>query len=122
MTLVGLGGMLEGYHMHAAGSEVTLWIVLFVVGAIGWSWAFVFCAAAAVRNRVLENLGVRKREPRTDAAALADELRSLRAQVAEMRETASSFDLSFDQALDRLDRRVKCVEEQQPRQIQVGRG
>lgn len=42
-----------------------------------------------------------------------DEMREMKAHLAELRETTTKFDLSFDAALTRLEERVERVEQRQ---------
>jgi hypothetical protein len=122
ITLVALGGLVAlTIHMRYPWviTDPKPWVLALTVGLIGWSWGAIFAFAANFHTRLLAALGV-KAPRRDDAAALADELRALRVQVTEMRETASAFDLSFDAALERLDRRVERVE-QKSEYVQIGR-
>jgi hypothetical protein len=48
-----------------------------------------------------------------ELAAMRDELTTLRQQVSELRDTSTQYDLSFDHALQRIERRVEQVEQQQ---------
>jgi hypothetical protein len=48
-----------------------------------------------------------------ELAAMRDELATLRQQVSELRDTTTQYDLSFDHALQRIERRVEQVEQQQ---------
>jgi len=59
--------------------------------------------------------------PRTDPQALAAEVAALNTQIAQLRDTATSFDVSFDQTLERMDERLRRVEQQSP-YVQIKRG
>jgi hypothetical protein len=48
-----------------------------------------------------------------EVTAVREELAALRTQVTELRDTTMQYDLSFDTALQRLERRVEQVEQQQ---------
>ena len=48
-----------------------------------------------------------------DIEALRAEIAALRAQVTDLRDTTTQYDLSFDTALQRMERRVEQMEQQQ---------
>ena len=48
-----------------------------------------------------------------DIEALRAEVAALRAQIMELRDTTTQYDLSFDTALQRMERRVEQMEQQQ---------
>ncbi len=48
-----------------------------------------------------------------EVEALRAEMTALRAQMSELRDTTTQYDLSFDTALQRMERRVEHVEQQQ---------
>ena len=73
-----------------------------VIGASGW--------AKAERIRA-ERMGQAQAAPDTaqDSAVLA-ELKALKQQMAEMHSTSHQFDISFDEALSRMEGRVGRLE------------
>ncbi|MCW3100699.1 MAG: hypothetical protein JWL77_6317 [Chthonomonadaceae bacterium] len=48
-----------------------------------------------------------------DVEALRAEISALRTQIMELRDTTTQYDLSFDTALQRMERRVEQMEQQQ---------
>ena len=83
------------------------------IGAvIAVSTAFVFgtplwITLAALRHREkMKELEFR----RTGSPALQEELAALRQEMAQLRETTTRFDMSYDAALDRLERRLAQME------------
>lgn len=121
ICLISFGGMIETLT-RSHGADAPIWGTLLGVGLVGWSWAAVF---AAVTQAVNALTGRRRPLPRTDPQALAAEMATLNAQIAQLRDTATSFDMSFDQTLQRLDERLRRVEQQAayvPPTITVGRG
>jgi len=48
-----------------------------------------------------------------DIAALRAEIAALREQITDLRDTTTQYDLSFDTALQRMERRVEQMEQQQ---------
>ncbi len=52
-----------------------------------------------------------------EVVALRQEVAQLRQQLSELRDTSTQYDLSFDTALQRMERRVEHVEQQQRRVI-----
>jgi hypothetical protein len=109
LCLAGLGGFAESLSAHTGHAGV--WLVMTAAGAIGWSWAAVITGLLAVRDRLTEMLtGRAPRRAATDPKAMAAEIASLRAQLAQLRDTAHSYDLSFDDTLHRLDERLRTVE------------
>jgi hypothetical protein len=109
LCLVGLGGLIEADLMHSG--HLVSWAILFAAGGLGWSWATVITAAAATRDRVRSWVTGRPvhRSPQ-DPAVLAAELHALQAQLAQLRETATSYDLSLDESLHRIDERLRNME------------
>ena len=51
--------------------------------------------------------------------AVRQELTALRKQMSELRDTTTQYDLSLDTALQRMERRVEHVEQQQQQQIRA---
>lgn len=117
MCLVGLGGVIESAMAQSAPgsglqpSHLSSWAILCAGGAVGWSWATVLTWLSALRNNIIRMVTGRpiKREA-TDPAVIAEELAALRAQLGQLRDTAHSYDLSFDDTLHRLDERLRRVE------------
>lgn len=52
-----------------------------------------------------------------EIGALREEVRMLREELRTTRDTTSQYDLSFDTALQRMERRVEHIEQQQRQQI-----
>ena len=109
ICLVGLGGLIQAHLDHAG--DTLGWLVVFCAGGVGWSWAAVIAAAIGLRNRVRSWItGKPTNRSATDPSLLAEEIYALRTQVANLRDTATSYDLSLDEALQRIDERLKHVE------------
>jgi len=110
---VSVGWLLdEMFRFHSLdwrGSVVSL------AALTGWGW---FALAAGIRGvfctlffRVTgQPLPLRV----TDPQALAAEIAALNAQISQLRDTATSFDVSFDETLHRMDERLRRVEQQSP--------
>lgn len=108
ICLVSFGGLIEAV-VRSGGHDGPIWGTIFGVSVIGWSWA----AVCTVVNQCLDALlGRRKALPRTDPQALAAEIAGLNAQIAQLRDTATSFDVSFDHTLQTLDERLRRMEQQ----------
>lgn len=105
-----LGGLLEG---QIGGAHRGVWLLVGAVSALGWAWS---ALAAGDLSLVRQFSAVATGRPvplaRTDPKAMAEELAALNAQIAQLRDTATSFDVSFDQTLHRLDERLRRVEQQ----------
>lgn len=119
VCLIGFGGFLEAHGAHA-GHDIGPWTVLLGVAAVGWSWTWLGKTAFGLRDAFVARLTGRAQAlPTTDPKALAAEVAALNAQIAALRDTATSFDVSFDQTLARMDERLRRVEQQSP-YVQVG--
>lgn len=105
--LVCLGGFTEalmrGWH------DALLWGVLLGASVVGWSWSALFTGATRLWSAVT---GRRLPLSASDPQALAAEMAALNAQIAQLRDTATSFDVSFDRTLVCLDERLRRVEQQ----------
>jgi hypothetical protein len=89
--------------------------LLLLVAALGWGWTALFAGGRAFfRHATALLVGRPLPLPRTDPQALAEEVAALNAQIAQLRDTATSFDVSFDQTLERMDERLRRVEQQSP--------
>ena len=96
--------------------------LLLLVAALGWGWAALLAGGRALfRQAAALLIGRPLPLPRTDPKALAEEVAALNAQLAQLRDTATSFDVSFDQTLERMDERLRRVEQQSP-YVQIKRG
>lgn len=97
-------------------------VLLLLVAALGWGWSALLTGVRALgRHAASLLLGRPLPLPRTDPQVLAAEVTALNAQLAQLRDTATSFDVSFDQTLERMDERLRRVEQQSP-YVQVRRG
>jgi hypothetical protein len=86
---------------------------------------FVFGGGGLVRyvvenmNKTRVELAQLRSQQRTDHGSAQDiealraEVAALRAQIMELRDTTTQYDLSFDTALQRMERRVEQMEQQQ---------
>ena len=121
ICLISLGGLTET-AAHGGWHDAPIWGTLLAVSVVGWSWA----AAVTALSQFLDALtGRRKALPRTDPQVLSAEVAALNAQIAQLRDTATSFDVSFDHTLQTLDERLRRIEQQtvyvQPT-VPLGRG
>lgn len=119
ICLISIGGLVES-GMQNAGHDAALWGLVAGISVLAWCWS----ALAAVAMRVLNAItGKRQFRSQTDPRILAAEVEALNAQLAQLRDTATSFDVSFDKTLGCLDERLRQVEQRNtyaPPTIQVG--
>ena len=76
-----------------------------IIAASGWARAVNVRAERAQTERASKAAS----DPARDSAVLG-ELKALKQQIAEMHSTSHQFDLSFDEALNRMEERVGRVE------------
>ena len=107
ICLVSLGGITDA--AMNSGHDAPLWGVLLGVSILGWSWSVIANAALRLWSAVT---GRRLPLSQADPQALAAEMAALNAQIAQLRDTATSFDVSFDRTLGGLDERLRRVEQQ----------
>ena len=119
---ISLGVLIDHLWLGAGRLGTTPFVLLLLVAALGWGWAALLAGGRALlRQAAALLIGRPLPLPRTDPKALAAEVAALNAQLAQLRDTATSFDVSFDQTLERMDERLRRVEQQSP-YIQVKRG
>ena len=109
-------GIMFGHETGVAdhGGEAA-WAALMGVSALGWLWYALAASAKTLWQRATYVLtGRAPARPTTDPKALAAEVAALNAQISQLRDTATSFDVSFDQTLQRMDERLRRVEQQAP--------
>lgn len=112
--LVSLGAII-GIGTASGGEHLAWWPLTCAVSAAGWGWLSLGAAARTLLARLTYLVtGRQVLPPRTDPKALAEEVAALNAQIAQLRDTATSFDVSFDHTLQRLDERLRRVEQQTP--------
>jgi len=68
-----------------------------------------------------------KRQPSTVNKNVAEAIEALRKEVADLRDTATRYDVSFDTALQRMESRIEAVERrtnrmEQEQSVSAGRG
>ncbi|BDI30800.1 hypothetical protein CCAX7_28510 [Capsulimonas corticalis] len=120
-SLVGTGGLMESMIARGDRHTAMIWAVITLISVTGWLWTTAFGAASQIGRRIAHAVTGRPLPlPATDPKALAAEIAALNAQIAQLRDTATSFDVSFDQTLARMDERLRRVE-QQSSYINVGR-
>lgn len=73
-----------------------------IIGASGW--------ARAARIRAERAASATLTAGAVPDAAVVSELKAIKMQMAEMHSTSHQFDLSFDEALNRLESRVSRIE------------
>ena len=98
-----------------SGTNAEWCAAIFGVSVLGWAWLSLGTAMQSGLARLTYLVtGRQVARPRTDPQALAEEVAALNAQIAQLRDTATAFDVSFDQTLQRLDERLRRVEQQSP--------
>ena len=121
-SLIGVGGLAECVIGRDSKHVALLWLALCLVSFIGWMWTAAFGAANKIGQRLAHAVTGRPMAmAATDPKALAAEIEALNAQIAQLRDTATSFDVSFDQTLARMDERLRRIE-QQSSYVNVTRG
>ena len=119
---ISLGALIDHLWLGENHFSTFPMVLLLLVAALGWGWTALLTGARALgRQAASLLLGRPLPLPRTDPRALAAEVAALNAQLAQLRDTATSFDVSFDQTLERMDERLRRVEQQSP-YVQVRRG
>ena len=119
---ISLGALIDHLWLGAGHIATFPMVLLLLVAALGWGWAALLTGARTLcRHTASLLLGRPLPLPRTDPRALAAEVAALNAQLAQLRDTATSFDVSFDRTLERMDERLRRVEQQTP-YVQVKRG
>ncbi len=122
---ISLGTLIDHLWLGAGRFSATPLVLLLLVSILGWGWAALLAGGRALfRHAASLLLGRPLPLPRTDPQALAAEVAALNAQIAQLRDTATSFDVSFDQTLERMDERLRRVEQQSPyvQNVQIKRG
>ncbi len=110
---ISLGALVDHFWLHTGRISTMPLVLLLLVAALGWGWTALLAGGRALfRHAASLLLGRPLPLPRTDPQALAAEVAALNAQIAQLRDTATSFDVSFDQTLERLDERLRRVEQQ----------
>ncbi len=110
---ISLGALIDHLWLGMGRIGTTPFVLLLLTAALGWGWAAIFAGGRALLRQAASMLTGRPVPlPRTDPRALADEMAALNAQIAQLRDTATSFDISFDHTLERLDERLRRVEQQ----------
>ena len=119
---ISLGALIDRVWLGVGHISTTPFVLLLLGSALGWGWSALFAGGRALfRSAASLLIGRPLPLPRTDPKALADEVAALNAQLAQLRDTATSFDVSFDHTLERMDERLRRVE-QQSSYVQVKRG
>ena len=109
-------GVMFGHETPAENhAGAVAWGTLMGVSALGWLWSALATSVKTLWQRASYVLtGRAPARPTTDPKALAAEVAALNAQISQLRDTATSFDVSFDQTLQRMDERLRRVEQQAP--------
>ena len=119
---ISLGALIDHLWLGVGHIGTTPLVLLLLVAALGWGWAALITGGRALfRHAAFLLIGRPLPLPRTDPRALAEEVAALNAQLAQLRDTATSFDVSFDHTLERMDERLRRVEQQSP-YIPIKRG
>jgi hypothetical protein len=121
ICLISLGGFTEsgmsGWH------DAPLWGLFVGVSLLGWCWSAIFAGTCRLWAAIT---GKRAPLAQTDPRALAAEIAALNAQLAQLRDTGTAFDMSFDKTLECMDERLRQVEQRTrytpaPQSVPVGR-
>ncbi len=119
---ISLGVLMDHLWLGSGHIPTAPLVLLLLVAALGWGGAALLAGGRALfRQAASLLLGRPLPLPRTDPRALAEEVVVLNAQLAQLRDTATSFDVAFDHTLERMDERLRRVEQQSP-YVQVKRG
>jgi hypothetical protein len=122
LFLISVGGCLDAWFGHSTGNpngDLPVWLTALCLSGGGWAWLTIGAGIQTAYRRLLYALaGKPVPMPETDPKALAAEIRALNSQLSQLRDTATSFDVSFDQTLERLNDRL-CRLEQQSAYVQM---
>ena len=106
ICLISLGGLTEsamnGRH------DAPLWGLFTGVSLLGWCWSALAAGAMRLWRAVT---GQRQPLAQADPRALAAEITALNAQLTQLRDTGTAFDMSFDRTLECMDERLRQVEQ-----------
>ena len=117
--LISLGGFWQA-NIDGNGN-MAVWVTALAIAGGGWAWLSIGQTIRGIYGRLQSALlGRPLPMPETDPKALAAEIKMLNTQLSQLRETATSFDMSFDQTLERLNDRLSRLE-QQSAYVQAGR-
>lgn len=122
---ISLGTLIDHLWLGAGRIGMAPLVLLLLAAALGWAWAALLTGGRALFRRGASLLIGRPLPlPRTDPQALSEEVAALNVQIAHLRDTATAFDVSFDQTLERMDERLRRVEQQSPyvQGVQIKRG
>ena len=75
-----------------------------------FAMVFAVGALAMLMEHMQKMARIRSDAPRRIGTQVEDALRALRQEMADLRDTTTKYDLSFDTALQRLDARVSQLE------------
>lgn len=81
-----------------------------IIGLVAVICIFGTPLIAVIANHQQKLAEIRSKGQSADTA-LAEEIRNLKLQVEEMRDTTTRYDMSFDTALQRIESRVSNVEQ-----------
>lgn len=119
--LLSLGGLTES-AMRGSWHDAPLWGLLAIVSTLGWCWSALSIGSIRLWSAIT---GKKPALAQTDPRALAAEVQALNAQISQLRDTATSFDVAFDRNLECLDERLRQVEQRTiyvtPPSVPVGR-
>ena len=82
-----------------------------VLGIMALVFAIPLTAIWTQHKRKMTEMQLRLRAERGSDGASADQVRELAKQLAELRSTATEYDMSFDSALQRLESRMDLMDE-----------
>ncbi len=109
---------------------------LLPLAEVNWLWAmvlFLIFGGGTMVVKMLENMNRTRVElaqlraqqqtgegSQREIQALRDELRIVREQLGDLKETATEYDISFDTSLQRMERRVAMLEQVNQEQQRLG--
>jgi hypothetical protein len=82
-----------------------------IVGLVAVLMTFGIPMVAIITSHQRKLAEIRANTPTHQAPANTSEIEALRRQIAELRDTTTNFDLSFDTALQRIEQRVTHLEQ-----------
>ncbi|MCX6361203.1 MAG: hypothetical protein NT029_15460 [Armatimonadetes bacterium] len=82
-----------------------------LVGLVAVMMTFGIPMVAIITSHQRKLAEIQANRPTNQASASTSEIEALRRQIAELRDTTTNFDLSFDTALQRIEQRVTHLEQ-----------
>lgn len=96
------------------GEELAIVLGFLTGGAFLLSPVMIVRMVIAHRERM-----AKANDPRTGAPGLVEEVAALRREIAQVRESATHYDLSFDAALTRVESRLHTLEAERTQSVRT---